>query len=142
MHGHGRHLSVAARARGLAGVTCAAMGCTSSDGSGSVSLGESDAGRRVTVAAGEEVLLTLPANRATGYRWTVRHSAEPVLRVEGEAEYAQDSTRHRLTGVPGAETFRFTAVEPGQATLRLEYARPWEPGVRPAREFRVRIAVR
>lgn len=142
MHGDRRAVSVLARALCLATLTGGVASCGSRVEGGPVSLGESDAGRRVTVAAGEEVLITLPSNRSSGYRWVVRDSATPTLRSEGEAEYAQDSTRNRMTGVPGAETFRFTAVEPGQGTLRLEYVRPWESGVAPSRVFRVGISVR
>ena len=123
----------------LAAATLA--GCRRGE-AGPVSLGESDAGRHVTVDVGEEVLVTLPANRTTGFRWLVRDSALPALRLEGDAEYLQDSTRARLTGVPGVETFRFTAVEPGRASLRLDYARPWETSVAPAREFRVEVTAR
>ncbi len=47
-----------------------------------------------------------------------------------------------MPGCAETTTFRFEAVAPGEGTLRLEYRRPWETGVPPARTFEILVRVR
>jgi predicted secreted protein len=44
-------------------------------------------------------------------------------------------------GVPGQQLFRFQAVGKGTATIGLQYVRPWETSVPPAKtsEFTVNV---
>jgi inhibitor of cysteine peptidase len=44
-------------------------------------------------------------------------------------------------GSGGTETWRLAAQRPGAQTLTLEYRRPWEHGVPPARTVSYRVTV-
>ncbi|PWE17178.1 hypothetical protein DDZ18_05635 [Marinicauda salina] len=120
---------------------CAAPGeqTAGTPGAGTVhAFSETDDGRRVELSTGAVFQVRLRATPGTGYGWTVSEPAPPELallsdELEGPAEAA-----------PGAEeshVFRFRAVEPGTAELRMVYRRPWEAGVEPLRTFSLHIEI-
>ncbi|MBN1631396.1 MAG: protease inhibitor I42 family protein [Thermoleophilia bacterium] len=102
-------------------------------------LDEEDDGSTVTVEAGDIVDVVLEGNPTTGYGWTVDLSTEDaaILEQVGEPTYVPDS---ELVGAGGTYTFRFRALAVGEATLVLNYARPWE-SVPPLKTFSVTVAV-
>lgn len=84
-------------------------------------LGPEDAGRTVTVAAGDRLVLSLPENASTGYTWQV-DELPPGARVLEE--------RFELPagGAIGSSSRHVFVLEPsGEGTLRLRHARPWQP---------------
>jgi len=102
-------------------------------------LDEEDDGSTLTVEVGDIIDVVLEGNPTTGYGWTVDLSAEDaaILEQVGEPTYVPDS---ELIGAGGTYTFRFRALAVGEATLVLNYARPWE-SVPPLKTFSVTIAV-
>lgn len=85
-----------------------------------LALGPEDRGRQVSVRAGDRIVLRLPENPTTGYRWT---GEIPVfLRVTRDA--------NEPGFAPGAAGFRvleLVAEEPGRAEVSLACGRAWEP---------------
>jgi predicted secreted protein len=63
-----------------------------------------------------------------------------ILEQEGDAEYDSDAPPGMM-GAGGQETWRFTAIEPGEGTLRLEYRSPWEEESDAAGTFEVGVVV-
>ena len=102
-------------------------------------LDEEDDGSTLTVEVGDIIDVVLEGNPTTGYGWTVDLSAEDaaILEQVGEPTYVPDS---ELIGAGGTFTFRFRALAVGEATLVLNYARPWE-SVPPLKTFSVTVAV-
>jgi len=102
-------------------------------------LDEEDDGSTLTVEVGDIIDVVLEGNPTTGYGWTVDLSAEDaaILEQVGEPTYVPDS---ELIGAGGTYTFRFRALAVGEATLVLNYARPWE-SVPPLKTFSVTVAV-
>jgi len=79
-------------------------------------------GETVHVQPGDEVVVRLPENPTTGYRWEIDAP-------RGGVEVAQDSydrPRDEGVGAGGMRTFTLRAGEPGQAEVRLRLARSWE----------------
>jgi C1A family cysteine protease len=92
-------------------------------GPAEVFLDESDAGQRITLHAGQVLVLNLEANPSTGYLWRVEAGAEGIVRQVGGYEFEPES---HLLGAPGIQRLRLAPVGAGQATLRLAYRRAWE----------------
>lgn len=92
---------------------------------GGIVLDETDDGTTVEVEVNDTFKVVLKGNPTTGYSWTALISEEDagILRQVGEPTYIPDSD---LTGAGGTYTFVFEAMAPGEAVLKLEYARPWE----------------
>jgi inhibitor of cysteine peptidase len=97
-------------------------------------MSEADDGRKINVAVGETLELELPEISGTGFKWAFTSSAESILTLE--KEYSAGAAT-----VPGSgrmRCWRFKAIAPGDATLELVYARPWEKRA-PVRSFNAKL---
>ena len=91
-------------------------------------------GATVTAGAGDTVVVRLPENPTTGYRWAVTAGGSPsadTFRPGGSAP-----------GAAGERVLSFKA--PASGTMRLELAlrRAWETGGAAQSSFSVTIALR
>ena len=105
-----------------------------------VTVSEKQNGASASLPAGGSLVVRLRSNASTGYMWQVTPGSNSVLRLVGKPQYVAPSTA--LIGAPGQQIFLFDAVADGAATLTLNYARPWEKNVLPAKVFRLTVHVR
>ena len=89
---------------------------------------------------GQHLIVSLPSNPTTGYRWAIQDSAGGVLRSLGPEVYTS-SDNGQLLGSGGQSTWRFQVFAPGTARLRLTSQQPWEPEAEPAQVFDCPITV-
>lgn len=87
------------------------------------------------------LVLTLPSDPTSGFRWEVREGAVNVLRSLGPEVYAAGEDDEGLVDGGGHSTWRFKATEAGEGHLMLISRRPWETGVAPADMFDCRVEV-
>lgn len=80
------------------------------------------------VTVGDTVVLTLPENPTTGYRWSADPSADHRLSLRTDS--LELSEQDRL-GTPGIRKFVLGAGSEGRQILRLVLRRPWETTVAP-----------
>lgn len=96
-----------------------------------------DAGRTLSVAAGERFDLVLKSNPSTGYHW------KPASTPDGEIVrlYRNDYTADApgRIGGGGHETWTFRAVSPGSTAIQMQYVAP--DGRRVAEELTYQIIV-
>ncbi|MDB6442918.1 MULTISPECIES: protease inhibitor I42 family protein [Pseudomonas] len=90
---------------------------------------------------GQNLILSLPSNPSTGYRWAVQDSAGGVLKALGPEVYRNPEDAG-IVGAAGVSTWRFQAFNPGTGRLRLTYQQPWAPEVPPVETFDCAIAVK
>ena len=95
-----------------------------------IQLNEADDGREVTVAAGQRVMVRLPENPTTGYRW------EPPAGVDVVADEYR-STGGTAVGAGGERVFTL-AARATSGEVRFALTRPWGGGA-PERTFTVRL---
>ncbi len=78
------------------------------------------------LAAAEDIprspVVMLKGNPTTGYAWQAAVEAAEVLSVS--VEYSAENTG--LIGSGGQYEVRFMGLTPGEATITMTYARPWE----------------
>ena len=80
-------------------------------------------GETIALHKGDEILLSLPENPTTGYRWTF---AADGMDIVGD-DYAADP--RSSVGGGGARTLRLVAARAGDAVVRATLQRSWEdPG--------------
>lgn len=91
--------------------------------------------------AGQELVLILPSNPTTGFRWEMRNAANGLLRPLGPEVYSNPEDAG-LVGSAGESTWRFRVTGAGEDKLELAYRRPWEAEVPPAQTFVCPIAVK
>ena len=89
---------------------------------------------------GQHLIVSLPSNPTTGYRWAIQDSAGGVLRSLGPEVYTS-SDDGQLLGSGGLSTWRFQVFAAGSGRLRLTSQQPWEPEAEPAQVFDCAITV-
>ena len=108
-------------------------------------LGRSENGKRARVGVGQYILVRLPGNPTTGYSWQMASPSNTAVRLLAQPQYVPqaqaDKTREKTVGAGGTYYFKFQAVQPGTAVIRLAYARSWERNKPPAETFTVTIDV-
>lgn len=95
----------------------------------------------VRLHSGQNLILSLPSNPSTGYRWAIQDSAGGVLKTLGPEVYRNPEDAG-IVGAAGVSTWRFQAFNPGSGRLRLTYQQPWAPEVPPVETFDCAIAVK
>jgi inhibitor of cysteine peptidase len=101
---------------------------------------DSQEGCPLVMHEGQNVVLTLPSDPTTGYRWQLREAGQPVLRSLGPEVYSNPQEAG-LVGVGGQSSWRFKASQAGQGALRLVYQQPWAPEVEPINTFTCKVRV-
>ena len=98
-------------------------------------IGLEDGGREVAVPRGQTLVLRLPENAATGYRW------------QGETPDALTLVRDDYDAVgaaPGAAAWRvleYRADRPGRCALALTRRQAWEPSAPGDEAFDITVVV-
>jgi inhibitor of cysteine peptidase len=88
-----------------------------------VVLSQSQSGTTVNVNPGDVVVVSLPENPTTGYRWAIDDVDSTVLELENsEITRAGDTS----VGSGGQRILRFTAKAPGTTRLLLKNWREWQ----------------
>jgi len=99
-----------------------------------------DPAKPITVTAGDLFIIVLESNRTTGYMWRLSASFNKTMLEAAGSEYVPDGGN--LVGTPGMEKFTLKALKEGKATVPLEYVRPWETSVPPAKKAIFNVTIR
>jgi len=97
-----------------------------------VTVSAEQSGTSVALTSGQDLVVRLPSNPSTGYRWIYVEPKEAVLRVDGPSSFETQSAGGAV-GAAGTEVWKLAPLKPGQQQLRFEYRRPWEQDVGPSK---------
>jgi inhibitor of cysteine peptidase len=106
-----------------------------------VTVSADQSGTSVALASGQDLVVRLPSNPTTGYRWIYVEPKDAVLRVDGPSSYEAQSAGG-AAGAGGTEIWKLAPLKPGQQQLRFEYRRPWEQDVAPSRVATYTVTVK
>lgn len=98
-----------------------------------------DNGKEIRVQAGEVIELALKEQAGTGYSWEFQRLDEKHFQVV-HTETKPLADRNRVGG-PMLRVWQVKALEPGDATLSLDYLRPWEGRAKAVKHFRVNVHI-
>ena len=107
-----------------------------------VKVTEQQNGQTVKLRSGDILELSLPITGGTGFTWQVANAASTVLRNDGQPEVQKSTDSQSRPGATQIQVFRFAASSKGTEALKLQYLRPWEKNVAPAKEFAITILVK
>ena len=96
-------------------------------------------GREYAVDPGETVILRLPENPTTGYRWEVEFLDNSIL---GPPVSDFSTSGEPSVGAGGIRTFTFETRSPGATPLRMILKRSWESKQQAADHFEITVQVR
>ena len=105
----------------------------------SLTVTQKEDGGEIVLAAGGTLILRLEAIQGTGYGWQIVKDASPQLKTVGSPE--SEASGNTKEGGMEIEVFQFTAHVPGSSDLELQYRRPWEKQIAPAKTYRLRVIV-
>jgi inhibitor of cysteine peptidase len=106
---------------------------------GELTLGLADDGRAIDTQPGTLIVIELPENPTTGYRWSLRSDVEPVLiRKSDHFERPADPA----LGAPGSRRLEFAASSAGKAAIVLWNWREWEGEGSVEKRYRVTVTVK
>lgn len=126
----------------LAGIGAVLLILTTCSPRNEVKIDDESNNGQVELQTGQTLVVSLESNPTTGYTWEVAEVDDTLLQSEGEAEYKESKTGgEQLVGAGGTQTFRFTAAEVGETTLKLIYHRAWETDVEPVQTFSVQVTI-
>jgi inhibitor of cysteine peptidase len=100
-------------------------------------LTEQNQGQTVDVRVGQQVVLSLPENATTGYRWAIDH-LEANLVEAGEPTAQYPST---AIGSGGRVEWVFLVKAPGSTEIALKQWRPWEADRSVGERFRIQLRI-
>ena len=102
-----------------------------------LAVGEAENGHQVELRLQQKLRITLPEVRTAGFGWNFRSSKQRVVSLlEDDLQ-----TSEGAVGGTALHYWVLRAEEPGQATIVLEYCRPWERAAGPARTFSISVIV-
>lgn len=102
-----------------------------------IHLSDADNGRSISLSLSAELIVALPENPTTGYRWRVDSPSGPLALVADD--FAVD--RAAGAGAAGVRTFTFRAAAAGRASLRLSLCREWEHERPPLQRFSASVDI-
>ena len=88
-------------------------------------LSESDFGSTRELGAGEALLLRLPENPTTGYRWQVAQTGDGELELV-EDRFESAAGPKAAVGAAGERLLRFVGKRAGRVELTARQGRAWE----------------
>ncbi|KPX49876.1 protease inhibitor I42 family protein [Pseudomonas syringae pv. tagetis] len=94
----------------------------------------------LTLQSGQTLILTLPSNPTTGFRWLTQNPAQNILRSLGPEVYANAESKE-MVGSAGQSVWRYKATDAGTGRLMMTYQQPWAPEVPPEQTFECAITV-
>lgn len=103
-----------------------------------ISYGESDNGRAIQLAGGQQFAVELSTQPGTGYDWAVANDVPSFLRLV--TSEIMDAGRPVMPGAQQQRRFVFEAVGTGQSKLTIVYRRSWEKNKPPTRAFTLAIS--
>jgi predicted secreted protein len=90
---------------------------------------------------GETQVLELQGNPTTGFRWMLAEALPADSPVSVEIAYESAASRKPLCGRGGVFKVSYTGVKPGETTVVLIYARPWEKDAYPSTKVNLTVKV-
>lgn len=102
-----------------------------------IQISATDHGKSIAAHLGDELVLSLPENPTTGYRWQLNPPGKSLV-LESDRFELQEKA---MTGAAGIRQFSFCVSAAGQARLRLALIREWETDKPPLENFSLLIEV-
>ncbi len=99
-------------------------------------VGEGHNGGAISAKPGDTIVIQLPENPTTGYRWNVAEADARLLQPQSD----NFTPGGAGLGAAGLRVLRYLARGQGEGSVTLYLARPWEPNA-PRLQFSIRVNV-
>jgi predicted secreted protein len=93
----------------------------------------------LSVKINQQFYITLDSNPTTGYEWQIASVSNPDVVGFVSSQYIPPESQ--LLGAAGKQILTFNATQEGNATVMLQYVRPFETGVPPVSIYVAEVMV-
>jgi inhibitor of cysteine peptidase len=100
-------------------------------------VGEGHNGGTISAKTGDRIVIRLPENPTTGFRWQAEPANLEVLELQSD-EFAQAASAAMGSG--GVRILQYLARGAGNTSIALRLGRPWEANA-PRSQFTIGVAV-
>ncbi len=104
-----------------------------------VDVSDPDNGGTVQLSRGDTLRVRLKSAPGTGYSWEIRTIDAQMLAEASAWKFVPPPKQ--IPGAEGHAVFEFRAAAAGRTTLEMNYVRPWERNVAPARIFKLAVNI-
>lgn len=101
-----------------------------------------DAGERIHLTPGQELLVRLLSNPATGFEWQLLALPDQAVLLPDGNRWIQSPAQQERQDEVKTQELRFVAQGPGETRLVLEYLVPGRPGGAGDATFSVEVVVK
>jgi|WetSurMetagenome_2_1015567.scaffolds.fasta_scaffold175897_2 predicted secreted protein len=101
---------------------------------------QTDIKQTVEISLTNSLVVMLPANASTGFSWTEAKISNPAVISQSNRE--EISGTSGLAGASGVTAWTFKALKAGQATIIMDYSRPWEGGEKGVKTYTLTVTVK
>jgi len=98
--------------------------------------------QEVEVAVDGSLTVTLCSNPTTGFLWSESAQINDQTILQQTGHRFEGPEAENIIGGAGKEIWTFKALKKGTSTISMEYSRPWEQGVEPAKTFTLTVIVK
>ena len=91
-----------------------------------------DSSKTIKTKVGQEFVIVLDSNPTTGYGWQL--AGEIDKKVLSIVEITHKTSKSGRIGAGGKDRWTLKGLRAGTVTLSLQYVRPWEKDVPPAKK--------
>ncbi|MFH1381382.1 MAG: protease inhibitor I42 family protein [Chloroflexota bacterium] len=84
--------------------------------------------RDVVLIRPGSLIVSLGANPTTGFTWEEAEISNPSVVTEQSHNFVAPQADSQVVGAPGKDVWVFDPQQPGTATIKMSYSRPWEGG--------------
>ncbi|MBI4321051.1 MAG: protease inhibitor I42 family protein [Chloroflexi bacterium] len=102
--------------------------------------GERTITRDVELAVGDSLTVTLCSNPTTGFQWEPAQVTNAGVLRQTESRYVAPEANR--PGAAGRMLWAFKPLKPGNATVSLDYSRPWQGGEKAAWKFVLNVLIK
>jgi inhibitor of cysteine peptidase len=104
-------------------------------------LSANDKGKIQNVSVGDSVVIRLPENPTTGYRWVFKEVDHKGILTTDPSKIEFVAHPESGIGGGGTRTFRFAAKSHGTVVIKLVLKRSWEPEGSAIDKFETTVSV-
>lgn len=104
-----------------------------------VTISDADRGKTIEPSTGDTLVISIDANPSTGYSWRIGKNDAAILKFVEQFIFPPKTS---MPGAPSRQMLKFKAIAAGSDAVELEYVRPWEKGVAPAKTFPFTVEVK
>ena len=101
-----------------------------------IQVGEGHNGGSISARAGDTLVIRLPENPTTGFRWGAAGMDSALLRLQSD-DFAPGAGG---VGGAGMRIFRYLATGSGETSIGFQLARSWEAAA-PRSQFTIRVSI-